>query len=42
MWFGDLIDIKQFPAGVGGQDLYIRLDASELGKALIYLLILPP
>nr|KYP44605.1 Putative serine/threonine-protein kinase receptor [Cajanus cajan] len=28
MWFGDLIDLKQFETG--GQDLYIRMDASEL------------
>ncbi|RDX65313.1 G-type lectin S-receptor-like serine/threonine-protein kinase, partial [Mucuna pruriens] len=30
MWFGDLIDLKQLQAG--GQDLYIRMPASELGK----------
>ncbi|KAL5549043.1 hypothetical protein UlMin_004274 [Ulmus minor] len=29
MWFGDLIDIRQFP-GSGGQDLYIRLHSSEI------------
>ena len=29
MWFGDLVDIRQFPAG--GQDLYIRMSASEIG-----------
>ncbi|XP_031281346.1 receptor-like serine/threonine-protein kinase SD1-8 [Pistacia vera] len=29
MWFGDLMDMKQFPAG--GQDLYIRMSASEKG-----------
>ncbi|VVA35434.1 Hypothetical predicted protein [Prunus dulcis] len=28
IWFGDLIDIRQFPAA--GQDLYIRMSASEL------------
>ncbi|RWR88160.1 receptor-like serine/threonine-protein kinase SD1-8 [Cinnamomum micranthum f. kanehirae] len=28
-WAGDLIDLKQFP--YGGQDLYIRVPASELG-----------
>ncbi|KAL2589728.1 hypothetical protein AAZV13_13G246900 [Glycine max] len=28
MWFGDLIDIRQFAAG--GQDVYVRIDASEL------------
>ncbi|GKV15805.1 hypothetical protein SLEP1_g26554 [Rubroshorea leprosula] len=27
IWFGDLTDIRQFP--VGGQDLYIRMSASE-------------
>ncbi|KAL2327886.1 hypothetical protein Fmac_021313 [Flemingia macrophylla] len=30
MWFGDLVDMQQFE--IGGQDLYIRVDASELGK----------
>jgi len=30
MWFGDLIDIKQLQTA--GQDLYIRMPASELGK----------
>lgn len=29
LWFGDLIDIRQFPDD--GQDLHIRMDASELG-----------
>ncbi|XP_031281337.1 G-type lectin S-receptor-like serine/threonine-protein kinase At4g27290 [Pistacia vera] len=29
MWFGDLMDMKQFPAG--GQDLYMRMSASEKG-----------
>ena len=33
MWFGDLIDIKQFP--VAGQGLYIRMPASELGNYFI-------
>ena len=28
IWYGDLMDIRQFPAG--GQDLYIRMSASEL------------
>jgi hypothetical protein len=32
MWFGDLIDIRQFQDG--GQDLYIRMFGSELGKGL--------
>ncbi|KAH9803085.1 Receptor-like serine/threonine-protein kinase SD1-8 [Citrus sinensis] len=30
MWFGDLIDIRYFQDG--GQDLYIRMSASELGE----------
>ncbi|XP_020222263.1 G-type lectin S-receptor-like serine/threonine-protein kinase At4g27290 [Cajanus cajan] len=30
MWFGDLNDIRQFDND--GQDLYIRMDASELGE----------
>ncbi|KAL2327863.1 hypothetical protein Fmac_021290 [Flemingia macrophylla] len=30
MWFGDLIDIRTFD-GIG-QDLYVRMDASELGE----------
>ncbi|XP_060675117.1 G-type lectin S-receptor-like serine/threonine-protein kinase At4g27290 isoform X2 [Ziziphus jujuba] len=29
MWFGELIDVREFQ--VGGQDLYVRLHASELG-----------
>ena len=29
IWYGDLIDIRQIPAG--GQDLYIRMLASEIG-----------
>lgn len=29
LWFGDLIDIRLFAAG--GQDLYVRMPASELG-----------
>ncbi|XP_061368994.1 G-type lectin S-receptor-like serine/threonine-protein kinase At4g27290 [Gastrolobium bilobum] len=29
MWFGNLIDIRQFADG--DQDLYVRMDASELG-----------
>ncbi|CAJ1978669.1 unnamed protein product [Sphenostylis stenocarpa] len=33
MWFGDLFDIKQYPAPENGQGLYIRLPASELGKS---------
>ncbi|XP_010247747.1 PREDICTED: G-type lectin S-receptor-like serine/threonine-protein kinase At4g27290 isoform X2 [Nelumbo nucifera] len=30
IWFGDLIDIRRFSNGGGGQDLYIRMAASEL------------
>ncbi|XP_029124552.1 G-type lectin S-receptor-like serine/threonine-protein kinase At4g27290, partial [Cajanus cajan] len=30
MWFGDLIDIKQYPVPENGQRLYIRLPPSEL------------
>uniref|UniRef100_A0A6N2NJ69 Apple domain-containing protein n=1 Tax=Salix viminalis TaxID=40686 RepID=A0A6N2NJ69_SALVM len=32
LWFGDLIDIREFSDG--GQDLYIRVAASELGRVL--------
>ncbi|ONI12984.1 hypothetical protein PRUPE_4G195700 [Prunus persica] len=32
IWFGDLIDVRQFTAA--GQDLYIRMPASELGLEL--------
>jgi len=31
LWFGDLIDMKQFETG--GQDLYIRMNASEAGNS---------
>ncbi|KAF4348504.1 hypothetical protein F8388_000758 [Cannabis sativa] len=31
VWFGDLFDIRQFSSG--GQDIYIRLSASEIGLA---------
>nr|KYP60959.1 Putative serine/threonine-protein kinase receptor [Cajanus cajan] len=34
MWFGDLNDIRQFDGE--GQDLYIRMDASELGEQRHY------
>ena len=34
IWFGDLIDIRQVPGG--GQDLYVRVPASELGMPKIY------
>ncbi|GLU23491.1 hypothetical protein SLE2022_394910 [Rubroshorea leprosula] len=30
IWFGDLVDIRQFQSG--GQDLFIRMSASELGS----------
>jgi hypothetical protein len=32
IWYGDLLDIRQFLAD--GQDLYIRMSASESGKSL--------
>lgn len=35
LWFGDLTDIRQFP-GSGGQDLYVRLHASELGMKIFF------
>ncbi|PQQ14810.1 G-type lectin S-receptor-like serine/threonine-protein kinase [Prunus yedoensis var. nudiflora] len=31
LWFGSLIDIREFTPG-GGQDLYIRIEASELDR----------
>ena len=31
MWFGDLIDIREFIDEKGEQDVYIREPASELG-----------
>ena len=31
MWFDDLIDIRQY-GDAGGQDLYVRMDASEIGE----------
>ncbi|KAM3696571.1 hypothetical protein ACB098_06G050100 [Castanea mollissima] len=34
MWFGDLMDIRQFPSG--GQDLYIRMLASELEASHVH------
>lgn len=36
LWFDGLIDIRQFSQG--GQDLYIRVPASELGSSNILLL----
>ena len=35
IWFGDLLDIRQFPDG--GQDLYIRMHPSELGMYVLFL-----
>ncbi|KAK9133683.1 hypothetical protein Scep_013211 [Stephania cephalantha] len=32
LWFGDLVDIREFTAG-GGQDLYVRMAASVLVEA---------
>lgn len=32
-WFGGLVDMRGFPEG--GQDLYVRMPASELGKLLL-------
>ncbi|XP_022753638.1 G-type lectin S-receptor-like serine/threonine-protein kinase At4g27290 [Durio zibethinus] len=32
MWFGNLVDIKGFTEENTGQDIYIRLHSSELGK----------
>lgn len=34
IWFGDLIDMRQPPAG--GQDLYIRMSAADLGKEFCF------
>ena len=33
IWFGDLLDIRQFPSG--GQEIYIRMPSSELGMNLL-------
>ncbi|XP_057790589.1 G-type lectin S-receptor-like serine/threonine-protein kinase At4g27290 isoform X2 [Salvia miltiorrhiza] len=33
MWYGDLIDIRQFPEADDRQTIYLRLPASELGSA---------
>ncbi|KAM6552222.1 hypothetical protein CsatB_002030 [Cannabis sativa] len=33
IWFGDLIDIRQFSSGGQGQDLHIRMPHSELSKS---------
>ncbi|KAJ8567062.1 hypothetical protein K7X08_019270 [Anisodus acutangulus] len=32
LWFGELIDIRDF--GASGQDIYIKLDSSELGRGM--------
>ena len=29
LWFSDLLDLRQFPDG--GQDLYVRVDISQIG-----------
>jgi hypothetical protein len=34
IWLGDLLDIRQFSAG--GQDLYIRMHASEFGMYVLF------
>lgn len=34
MWFGDLVDIRQFASG--GQNLYVRMASSELGRYLMF------
>ncbi|KAJ1399766.1 PAN/Apple domain [Sesbania bispinosa] len=33
MWVGELIDLRQYPAG--GQDLYVRLAASDVGMLFL-------
>ncbi|KAF8414042.1 hypothetical protein HHK36_002041 [Tetracentron sinense] len=40
MWFGDLIDLRQISGA--GQDLYIRMAASESGMPLRYWALLSP
>ena len=32
LWFNELMDIREF--GASGQDIYVKLDASELGTNL--------
>ena len=39
MWFGDLIDMRNFQDG--GQDLYIRMSASELGGIGLLVYVAP-
>ena len=34
MWYGDLIDIRELTSEKHGEDIYIRMHASELGKTL--------
>lgn len=31
IWTGELLDIREYAEGEGGQDFYVRLAASELG-----------
>jgi hypothetical protein len=38
IWFGDLIDIRQFSAA--GQEIYIRLNASESSECLTLVLVI--
>ena len=38
MWSGELIDIRQYPAG--GQDLFVRLAASDVGMFQLFLCII--
>jgi hypothetical protein len=35
LWFGSLIDIKEFSEDEGGQDLYLRMATSELGTIML-------
>ena len=37
-WHGELVDTREFPSG--GQDLYIRVDAVEVGMQSMFLLII--
>ena len=36
MWFRDLIDIRDFIEEYSGQDIYIRLAASEIGMFNVF------
>ncbi|KAA8523799.1 hypothetical protein F0562_010222 [Nyssa sinensis] len=45
IWFGDLVDIREFTYGDGEQDIFIRMPASELdhnqkGKRLVLIIII--